>query len=65
MKWSTLRNQYPKNKYAFNKNVYSKQRNYCLSHLKQTKKACYAILDEKDLLIGNFGKLLNPYYKTI
>ena len=47
MKRSRLRNKYIKNNNEENRNLYAKQRNYCVSLLRKTKKAYYENLDEK------------------
>ena len=49
MKRSTLRNIYVKNKTDTNRIAYIKRRNYCVSHLRKTKKDHYANLNEKDV----------------
>ena len=48
MKRSRLRNIYVKNKTDTNRIVYIKQRNYCVSLLRKTKKDHYANLNEKN-----------------
>ena len=49
MKRSRLRNIYVKNKTDTNRIAYIKQRNYCVSLLRKTKKDHYANLNEKDV----------------
>ena len=49
MKRNRLRNLYLKKKTETTKLVYIKQRNYCVSLLRKTKKDHYANLDEKDV----------------
>ena len=46
MKRSRLRKKYLKNNNKENRKLYTKQRNYCVSLLRQTKKAYYENLDE-------------------
>ena len=47
MKRSRLRNKYLKNNNEENRKLYAKQRNYCVSLLRKTKKAYYENLDER------------------
>ena len=47
MKISRLRNKYLKNNNEENRKLYTKQRKYCLSLLRKTKKAYYEILNER------------------
>ena len=49
MKRSRLRNLYQKKKTETTRLAYIKQRNYCVSLLRKTKKDHYANLDEKDV----------------
>ena len=49
MKRSRLRNIYVKSKADTYSIVYIKQRNYCVSLLRKTKKDYYANLNEKDI----------------
>ena len=49
MKKSRLRNQFLKNRSKVNRINFIKQRNYCVSLLRKTKKQYYANLNEKDL----------------
>ena len=46
MKRSGLRKKYLKNNNKENRKLYTKQRNYCVSLLRKTKKAYYKNLDE-------------------
>ena len=46
LKRSRLRNKYLKNNNEENRNLYTKQRNYCVSLLRKSKKADYENLDE-------------------
>ena len=47
MKRSQLRNKYLKNNNEENRRLYAKQRDYCLSLLRKTRKAYYENLDER------------------
>ena len=47
MKISQLRNKYLKTIMKENRKLYSKQRNYCVSLLRKTKKSYYKNLDER------------------
>ena len=47
MKWSRLLNKYLQNNNNENKKLHAKHRNYCVSLLGKTKKACYENLDER------------------
>ena len=47
MKRSRLRNKYLKNNNEENRKLYAKQRNYCVSLLRKTKKAYYENLDQR------------------
>ena len=47
MKRSRLRNKYFENNNEENRKLYTKQRNYCVSLLRKTKKANYENLDER------------------
>ena len=59
MKRSRLRNKYLKNNNEENRKLYAKQRNYCVSLLRKTKKAYYENLDERK---GSDNKL---FWKTV
>ena len=50
MKRSRLCNNFLKNRTGENKTLYIKQRNYCVSLLKKSKKKYFANLNEKDIL---------------
>ena len=57
MKRSRLRNKYLKNNNEENRKLYAKQRNYCVSLLRKTKKAYYENLDERKVSDSKlFGK---------
>ena len=49
-----LRNKHFKNNNEENRKLYTKQRNYCVSLLRKTKKAYYENLDEEKFLTANF-----------
>ena len=49
MRRSQLRNKYLKKRSETNRLAYAKQRNYCVSLLRKTKKDYYANLNEKDI----------------
>ena len=59
MKRSRLRNNFLKNRTEDNKTLYAKQRNYCVSLMKKSKKKDLANLNEKDILDNKF------FWKTI
>ena len=60
MKRSLLQNKYLKSNNKENRKLYAKQRNYCVSLLRKTKKAYYENLDERKVSDNNssnfFGK---------
>ena len=61
MKRSRLRNNFLKNRTEENKTLYTKQRNYCVSLLKKSKKKYFANLNEKDILDNKlFWKTIKP-----
>ena len=61
MKRSRLRNLYLKDKTETSRIAYIKQRNYCVSLLRKTKKDHYANLDEKDVADNKqFWKTVKP-----
>ena len=63
MKRSRLRNNFLKNKTEQNKTLYTKQRNYCVSLLKKSKKKYFANLNEKDILDNKlFWKTIKPSF---
>ena len=65
MKRSRLRNRFLKNRSQVNRINYIKQRNYCVSLLRKTKKRYYAYLNEKDVADNkNSGRLLNLFFLT-
>ena len=54
MKRSRLRNKYLKNNNGENRKLYAKQRNYCISLLRKTKKAYYENLNERKVSDNKF-----------
>ena len=48
--WSRLRNKYLKNRNEENGAIYVKQRDYCVSLLRKSKKKYYENLDERNLM---------------
>ena len=68
MKRTRLRNKFIKAKTAENKFAYNKQRNYCVSLLRKSKKSYFENLDEKKITDSKtFWKTVKPYLsdKTI
>ena len=51
MKRSRLRNKYLKNNNEENRKLHAKQRNYCVSLLRKTRKAYYENLDERKVSV--------------
>ena len=63
MKRSRLCNNFLKNRTGENKTLYIKQRNYCVSLLKKSKKKYFANLNEKDILDNKlFWKTIKPSF---
>ena len=63
MKRTRLKNKFLKNRNDYNKREFSKQRNYCVSVVRKSKKLHYSDLDEKRLqMIKLFGRPLNRSY---
>ena len=63
MKRTRLRNKFLNNKNDYNKREFSKQRNYCVSLVRKSKKLYYSNLDEKMLqIIKLLGRPLNLSY---
>ena len=61
MKRSRLCNNSLKNRTGENKTLYAKQRNYCFSLLKKSKKKYFVHLNEKDILDNKlFWKTIKP-----
>ena len=63
MKKSGLRNNFLKNIMEQSKTLYTKQKNYCVSLLKKTRKKCFANLNKKDILDKKlFWKTIKPSF---
>ena len=61
MKRPRLRNKYLKNNNAENRKLHAKQRSYCISLLRKTKKAYYENIDERKLSDNKlFWKTVKP-----
>ena len=62
MKRTRLRNKFLKNKNDYNKTEFSKQRNYCVSLVRKSKKLYYSNLDEKNVTDNKtFSKTIKPF----
>ena len=62
MKRTRLRNKFLKNKNDCNKREFSKQRNYCVSLVRKSKKLYYSNLDEKNVTDNKtFWKTIKPF----
>ena len=60
---SRLRNKYLKNRNEENRAIYVKQRNYCVSLLRKSKKTYYENLDERNLMDNKlFWKTIKPSF---
>ena len=60
---SRLRNKYLKNRNEENRAIYVKQRNYCVSLLRKSKKKYYENLDERNLMDNKlFWKTIKPSF---
>ena len=60
---SRLRNKYLKNRNEENRAIYLKQRNYCVSLLRKSKKKYYENLDERNLMDNKlFWKTIKPSF---
>ena len=60
---SRLRNKYLKNRNGENRAIYVKQRNYCVSLLRKSKKKYYENLDERNLMDNKlFWKTIKPSF---
>ena len=60
---SRLRNKYLRNKNEDNRALYVKQRNYCVSLLRKSKKKYYENLDERNLIDNKlFWKTVKPSF---
>ena len=63
MKRTRLRNYYPKKRSEQNRLSYVKQRNYCVSLLRKTKKDYYANLNVKDIVDNKqFWRIVKPLF---
>ena len=62
MKRTRLRNKFFKNRNDYNKKEFSKQRNYCVSVVRKSKKLHYSNLDEKKITDDKtFWKTIKPF----
>ena len=62
MKRTRLRNKFFKNRNDYNKKEFSKQRNYCVSLVRKSKKLYYSNLDEKKVTDNKtFWKTIKPF----
>ena len=62
MKRTRLRNKFLKNRNDYNKREFSKQRNYCVSLVRKSKKLYYSNLDEKKVTDNKtFWKTIKPF----
>ena len=62
MKKTILRNKFLKNRDGCNKRKFSKQRNYCVSLVRKSKKLYYSNLDEKKVTDNKtFWKTIKPF----
>ena len=60
---SRLRNKYLKSRNEENRAIYVKQRNYCVSLLRKSKKKCYENLGERNLMDNKlFWKTIKPSF---
>ena len=60
---SRLRNKYLRNRNEDNRALYVKQRNYCVSLLRKSKKKYYENLDERNLMDNKlFWKTIKPSF---
>ena len=63
MKRTRLRNKFLKNKNDYNKREFSKQRNYCVSLVRKSKKLYYSNLDENNVTHNKtFWKTIKPFW---
>ena len=59
------RNRFLKNRTEINRKKYSKQRNYCVSLLRKTKRAYYSNLNEKNIKDNReFWETVKPFLQT-
>ena len=62
MNRTTLRNVYSRKRSDENRKKHSKQRNYCASLLRRTKRKYYSSLDEKSVTDNKkFGRTVKPF----
>ena len=62
MKRIRIRNKFVKNRNDYNKREFSKQRNYCVSLVRKSKKLYYSNLDEKKVTDNKFfWKTIKPF----
>ena len=62
MKRTRLRIKFLKNRNDYNKREFSKQRNYCVSYVRKSKKLYYSNLDEKKVTDNKtFWKTIKPF----
>ena len=58
-----LRNNFLKNRYAENKLAYNRQRNYCVSLTRKSKRDCYNNLDNRNVTDNKlFWKTVKPFF---
>ena len=63
MKITRLRNKFLKNKNDYNKREFLKQKNYCVSLVRKSKKLYYSNLDEKNVTDNKaFWKTVKPFF---
>ena len=61
MKRTRLRNKFLKNRNDYKKKEFLKQRNYCMSLVRKSKKLYYSNLDEKKVTDKIFWKTIKPF----
>ena len=62
MKRIRIRNKFVKNRNDYNKREFSKQRHYCVSLVRKSKKLYYSNLDEKKVTDNKFfWKTIKPF----
>ena len=60
---SRLRNKFLKEKTAFSREVYNKQRNYCVKSIRENKIRYFGNLNVKDITDNkNFSKAVGPNF---
>ena len=65
MKRTRLRNKFLKNRNDYKKKEFSKQRNYCMSLVRKSKKLYYSNLDEKKVTYNKtFWKTIKPFFSN-